>query len=275
MKSVARVIINSPVKNLDRLFDYNIPAFLADKVAPGVRVEVPFGFGNRKKEAYVMELADETSAQNIKDIIRVLDAAPLVDGFGLELIEFIRNTYFCTYNEAIKLLVPPGTGMKYEEYATLIRKGRRRRAGEKFDEPGGGAKRPLRFGRRFVPCCAAKPGGAQREKHPAGFGKKGAGANWACGAPGGSGKNRNAGFNLLRGGPRRFMRRAGPPAPKQAEIIDFLAGCDRISVADLCMVLNCSKPSVDALVKKGYLCYETAQVRRNPFSQKDAPQTEK
>lgn len=275
MKSVARVIINSPVKNLDRLFDYNIPAFLADKVAPGVRVEVPFGFGNRKKEAYVMELADETSAQNIKDIIRVLDAAPLVDGFGLELIEFIRNTYFCTYNEAIKLLVPPGTGMKYEEYATLIRR----------DDADELVKNSMNQEAVLNALCASggvlslaalqSQAGHNVRSTLRALEKKGLVQIGHVARQAVREKTVTLVSICCEEDPADLCDELAQRAPKQAEIIDFLAGCDRISVADLCMVLNCSKPSVDALVKKGYLCYETAQVRRNPFSQKDAPQTEK
>jgi primosomal protein N' (replication factor Y) len=52
----ARVAIDSPLPQLDRLFDYEIPEDLA--VSPGVRVEVPFG--QSTKQGFVIELSETT-----------------------------------------------------------------------------------------------------------------------------------------------------------------------------------------------------------------------
>ena len=38
---VARVLIDSPLPQLDRLFDYEVPEALAAQAMPGVRVKVP------------------------------------------------------------------------------------------------------------------------------------------------------------------------------------------------------------------------------------------
>lgn len=40
---IAEIIINSNVKNLNRIFDYNIPYELQDKVKIGARVLLKFG----------------------------------------------------------------------------------------------------------------------------------------------------------------------------------------------------------------------------------------
>ena len=40
-RRVARVLIDSPLPQLDRLFDYAIPEHLAEDAAAGVRVRVP------------------------------------------------------------------------------------------------------------------------------------------------------------------------------------------------------------------------------------------
>lgn len=55
---VARVLIDSPLPQLDHLFDYGVPAELVDQVAVGVRVKVPFRSGGRVIDAYVIELFD-------------------------------------------------------------------------------------------------------------------------------------------------------------------------------------------------------------------------
>ena len=44
-RRVARILIDSPLPQLDRLFDYAIPEQLAADVQPGVRVRVPLRSG--------------------------------------------------------------------------------------------------------------------------------------------------------------------------------------------------------------------------------------
>ena len=56
--SIARVLIDSPLPQLDRLFDYEVPAVLAMDAAPGVRVKVPFRAAGRIAEGYLVELVD-------------------------------------------------------------------------------------------------------------------------------------------------------------------------------------------------------------------------
>lgn len=55
---VARVLIDSPLPQLDRLFDYRIPAGLADQVVPGVRVRVPLRSAGRIADGFVVEVAE-------------------------------------------------------------------------------------------------------------------------------------------------------------------------------------------------------------------------
>ncbi|HET8926481.1 MAG TPA: hypothetical protein VFN24_01470, partial [Microbacterium sp.] len=40
-RPVARVLIDSPLPQLDRLFDYRVPEALIEQARPGVRVRVP------------------------------------------------------------------------------------------------------------------------------------------------------------------------------------------------------------------------------------------
>lgn len=62
-RSVARVLVDSPVPRLDRLLDYLIPERLADEVVVGGRVKVPLGKGGaRTVDAYIVEIVDESTA---------------------------------------------------------------------------------------------------------------------------------------------------------------------------------------------------------------------
>lgn len=55
---IARVLVDSPLPQLDRLFDYGIPDGLVDAVVPGVRVRVPLRSAGRVSDGFVVELAD-------------------------------------------------------------------------------------------------------------------------------------------------------------------------------------------------------------------------
>ena len=54
--SVARVLIDSPLPQLDRLFDYGIPDALRESAQPGVRVRVPLRSAGRVADGYLIEL---------------------------------------------------------------------------------------------------------------------------------------------------------------------------------------------------------------------------
>ena len=53
---VARVALDSPLPQLDRLFDYAVPPELAGSIVPGVRVKVPFRSAGRLSDAFVVEV---------------------------------------------------------------------------------------------------------------------------------------------------------------------------------------------------------------------------
>ena len=55
---IARVLIDSPLPQLDHLFDYAIPDELAPLAQPGVRVRVPLRSANRVADGYLIELID-------------------------------------------------------------------------------------------------------------------------------------------------------------------------------------------------------------------------
>ena len=103
---VAEIIINSTVKTLNRVFDYNIPEYLENRVYAGVRVLVPFGKGGKLVQGFVVNIK-EKSEYEVKDIAKLED-----DDLSDENIEFARwmsKRYFCNISDCIKLMLPPGT----------------------------------------------------------------------------------------------------------------------------------------------------------------------
>lgn len=61
-RPIARVLIDSPVPQLDRLFDYAIPPDLVAEAVVGVRVKAPLRTAGRVVEGFVAELATEDDA---------------------------------------------------------------------------------------------------------------------------------------------------------------------------------------------------------------------
>ena len=57
----ARIALESPLPQLDRLFDYRVPQEILGQVQPGNRVKVPFGHGKKLLEGYVVQLAESAS----------------------------------------------------------------------------------------------------------------------------------------------------------------------------------------------------------------------
>ena len=57
MRSVAKVLIDSSVPQLDRLFDYGIPDQWVDAAVPGVRVRVPLRSAGRVADGIIVEIA--------------------------------------------------------------------------------------------------------------------------------------------------------------------------------------------------------------------------
>ena len=110
---VAQVIINSTSKQTDKKFDYLIPHSL--DVSVGTRVIIPFGISNKHVEGYVMGITEHSSAKKLKEIISS-EPRRVFDEKTVELIEWIREKYLCTYIDVIKLIIPSGTGITSETW---------------------------------------------------------------------------------------------------------------------------------------------------------------
>lgn len=103
---IAEIILNSNVKNLDRVFDYAVPETFS--ISVGDRVQVPFGNQKKLEEGFVVSLK-ETTNYKVKAIQR---AEKGIDQEKMELAKWIARRYFCNLSDAIKLMLPPGTTTK-------------------------------------------------------------------------------------------------------------------------------------------------------------------
>ena len=110
---IAQVIINSNVKNLNRIFDYNVPESLEGTICVGDRILVPFGNKKDLEEGFVIGFK-EASEFKVKDIAGIQEGVKLTE-FNIELAKLMARRYFCNISDCIKLMLPPGTSTKVLE----------------------------------------------------------------------------------------------------------------------------------------------------------------
>lgn len=109
MFKYAGVVINSESIQLDKIFTYVIPSEYIGKLHIGHRVKVPFGKGNKIIDGFVMELYEDILEHHkLKEISKVIDEKPMISQKDLELINFMKDRYLCSYIDAIKLVIAPG-----------------------------------------------------------------------------------------------------------------------------------------------------------------------
>lgn len=118
----AQVIVDANHAEVDRVFDYRVPAQWEEEVCVGLRVMVPFGQRNTKREGYVIALTETTEVPEgkIKGIVEILDEGrPILTPSILELAKWMKKEYFCTLNQCLQAVMPAGIRTKSVWYAEL------------------------------------------------------------------------------------------------------------------------------------------------------------
>jgi len=104
----AKVIVDISAEAIDRAFTYRIPPELRSELKPGMRVFVPFGNGDRKRKAYVIELTEDCSIaeDRIKEIDGIDSGSTSCTGELIGLARFMANEYGSTLNQALLTALP-------------------------------------------------------------------------------------------------------------------------------------------------------------------------
>ncbi len=102
---IAKIAVSAANFAIDKPYSYWVPEGMGLK--PGLRVTVPFGRGNRRSEGVVLSVEPGT-ADGLKSVEQALDEEPLVSEHMLRLAAFLRERYFCTFYDAIRVMLPAG-----------------------------------------------------------------------------------------------------------------------------------------------------------------------
>ncbi len=108
---IVEVMISSNAKDLNRIFDYNVPAKFVGTVHIGAKVLIPFGTMKKVQEGFVVGIK-EKSEYKLKDILQVEST---IKEEKITLAKLMANKYFCNVSDCIKLMLPPGTTAKNME----------------------------------------------------------------------------------------------------------------------------------------------------------------
>ncbi|MCW4384354.1 primosomal protein N' [Salinibacterium sp. SYSU T00001] len=104
---VARVMIESPLPQLDRLFDYSIPSSVAEECVPGVRVRVPLRSAGRVADGFVIELADEGEYEGaLSPIEELVSPVPVLAPEVWSLARRVADRAAGTASDVVRLAVP-------------------------------------------------------------------------------------------------------------------------------------------------------------------------
>ena len=105
---MVKVAVSAAPYSIDKPYSYLVPESLAAAAAPGVRVMVPFGRGNKESEGLILARVQEPKLPGSKAIRQILDPEPMLDKAGIDLALWMRGRYFCTVFEAVKTILPAG-----------------------------------------------------------------------------------------------------------------------------------------------------------------------
>ena len=102
------MIVDISHEKVDRPFTYRIPEEIAQRLRPGMRVQIPFGAGNTLRTGYVTELVRETSypADRLKQIAAILPGEEEPEQKMIALAAWMKEHYGSTMIQALKTVLP-------------------------------------------------------------------------------------------------------------------------------------------------------------------------
>ncbi len=104
---VARVLVDSSLPQLDRLFDYRIPAGLIEQAVPGVRVRVPIRSAGRIADGFIVEVVEGGDYPGpLSDLEAVVSEIPVLAPEVWALARRVADRAAGSANDVVRLAVP-------------------------------------------------------------------------------------------------------------------------------------------------------------------------
>lgn len=111
----AKVIIEYPVKTLDKMFTYSIPKKLSEKIKVGMKVLVPFGANSIN--GFVLEIIDRIDEDfEIREIIDIVDEELVLNKELLAVANYVQEKTLCTKIAALQTMLPASLKAKKQKH---------------------------------------------------------------------------------------------------------------------------------------------------------------
>lgn len=248
---IAAVAVEKTAASFDDLFDYVVPDYLAGAVRAGARVIVPFGRGNRKRAGVVFSVGERETEAKLKEIYSAADDGIFLSAEMLEIAQWLRETTFCTYYDAVRSMLPAGLSLMIsEEYAlaedppqTALSGAEQKLIDEYYALDGEKERAALLTkteNRRTVAALAAKGVIQKKELSRRRVGDETERTVYPTGAE-------TAGMRL---------------SPKQKSVLETLGEVGAASVRELCYLCNVTASVVKNLELKGLVGIERTEISR-------------
>ncbi|MCQ2417541.1 MAG: primosomal protein N' [Oscillospiraceae bacterium] len=121
---VIRVALDAAAFGYDQLYSYAVDPVWDMEVVPGMRVAVPFGKGNRRRIAMVLEKDAEPKESDLryplKPAAALLDKEPVLTDELLAMVNWLHEHTFCTWYDAVRAVLPGGMQLRLEERYVLL-----------------------------------------------------------------------------------------------------------------------------------------------------------
>ena len=116
---IAKIAVSAATFAIDKPYSYRIPEGM--ELQPGMRVQVPFGRSNKRTEGVVLSVEAGDDAA-LKAINQCLDLQPVLTQQMLRLAAFMRERYFCTLFDAVRVMLPAGLWFDVKNQIRLTEK---------------------------------------------------------------------------------------------------------------------------------------------------------
>lgn len=105
---IAQVLLDSPLPQLDHLFDYSIPSRLDADVVLGCRVRVPLRMGKRVIDGFVANIVDHSDfAGSLNEVESVITSVAVMPQHLFALARRVSDRQAGSASDVLRLAIPP------------------------------------------------------------------------------------------------------------------------------------------------------------------------
>lgn len=113
------VIVDVATQQTNRPYTYRVPEELTTVVAPGMRVEVPFG--HRQVQGFVVETTDQApEGVKLRSLTRLVDVNPVLGEEQLQLADWLVGQTFAFKISCLQAMLPAAMRAQYQKTIALV-----------------------------------------------------------------------------------------------------------------------------------------------------------